>query len=170
MYFRPLSTLTIPAGDAGTLATVAALRRWAQAAALDPLVRSVAAELVRGRPLAEHPGVLADWIGSVTEFLPDPAVAETVFAPRWILQRILTAGVAQIDCDDVATLAAAMGLSIGLGARFVVVGFGSPNAPYRHIWAELTAFDGSSGWVPVDPTRPAQGFTLPVSRSFSVEV
>jgi transglutaminase-like putative cysteine protease len=113
--------------------------------------------------------ILVHWISDHTEFLPDPSPAEWLLDPVQSLDLILRDGVAQLDCDDVATLAAAMALSIGLRARFVVAAFHTPKAPYQHVWTEVSPSGGR--WTPIDPTRPAQGFrAFPISRLFVEEV
>jgi len=165
--------LPIPSGDAGTSATLAHMRMLARNASLQPLVRATAGRLVLG--VSGFDGVtqariLRDWIEERVTFLADPATAEMLLEPTRVLHRILTAGIVQLDCDDVATLAATMGLAIGLRARFVVVGFSSPNAPFRHVWTEL-ADARRVRWVAVDPTRPVAGLdSLAISRRGFVEV
>jgi hypothetical protein len=160
----------LPRGDAGVRATVQWMRQVARLGGITPLVRHVTARLVLGAPASLYPRLIRDWIGEHTTFLADPTHAEALHDPGWMVDQILTAGLVQVDCDDVAMLAAAMGLSIGLRARFVIVGFGSPSAPYRHVWTELADASGVR-WLPVDPTRPQQSFgSLPISRRFDVEV
>jgi hypothetical protein len=163
----------IPDGDAGTYATVEAMRALARRDALTPDVRLAASAAVRGVPFDRgnvHAGILGRWIEARVYFLADPLYAEALHAPAWQIREILTRGVIGVDCDDVAMLAAAMGLSIGLRARFVLVGFNLPNAPFRHIWTELAAVQNPH-WVAIDPTRPQQGLaSLPISRQTIVEV
>jgi len=164
---------SVPAGDAGTLATVQAMRTLARRGAIDPVVRQQAALAVRGVPGdwgTEHASILRDWITRRTYYLADPTYTEALHEPGWQVRSILTLGNVGVDCDDVATLAAAMGLAIGLRARFVIVGFTSPNAPFRHVWTELASASRPE-WVPIDPTRPVQAIArLPISRVRTVEV
>jgi transglutaminase-like putative cysteine protease len=161
---------TIPSGDAGTFATLDYMARLASQGAVTPAVRDVAASLVQGtgRDPQLHCRLVSDWVEQHVEFLPDPSVAEALVPPGVAVGIIAARGVLQADCDDVAMLAAALGLSIGLRARFVVVAFGSPSAPFAHVWTDLSAPDGAS-WLTVDPTRPM--FTLPpIGRSVVQEV
>lgn len=138
---------------------------------MDPRVRAVTARLVVGMPGSAghlHARLIRDWVTARVRFLPDPTHAEALHDPAWSLDHILTYGQVQLDCDDVATLAAAMGQSIGLAARYVVVGFISPHAPFAHVWTELSP-DGCR-WLAVDPTRPVQGLAgMPVTRRMIVE-
>lgn len=164
---------SIPDGDAGTYATLQAMRHLARRDSLDPQMRMAASQAVRGVPGAfgtEHSRILRDWITDRTSFLADPTYAEALHAPAWQIRQILTRGVLGVDCDDVAMLAAAMGLSIGLRARFVIVGFTLPNAPFRHVWCDLASAEGGP-WVTIDPTRPVQPLAnLRISRALVVEV
>jgi len=149
----------IPDGDAGAYATAQAMRELSRRAAVDPLIRQAAAGAVRDVPYDlgnHHAELIRRWIEPRVYFLADPTYAEALHAPEWSIRQILTRGTVGLDCDDVAMLAAAMGLSVGLRARFVMVGFSSPTAPFRHIWTELAAIHRPR-WVPVDPTRSVQG-------------
>lgn len=164
---------SIPEGDAGTYRTLDLMRAMARRASAEPVVRQAAASAVRSYPGdggTHHARLLNRWITERTYFLPDPLYIEALHEPALLLQQILTRGTVGVDCDDVAILAAAMGLSIGLRARFLIAGFTSPNAPFRHVWTELAGVH-SGVWVPVDPTRPVQALAnLPVSRLHAVEV
>ena len=166
-----LTTLyTLPDGDGQTVATVGMMRQLATAGALTPDVRHVAAFLAQGlgRNQLSHADAIAGWVAQHTHFLPDPSVAEALVPPDILVGIIADQGFAQVDCDDVAMLAAALGLSIGLRARFVVVSFLTVDAPYEHVWAELSDAEGSE-WVVIDPPRPLQGFP-PIGRHLIVEV
>lgn len=164
----------LPDGDAGTAATLDRMAAMARRAALDPVIRQAAASAVRGMPGdwgTQHALILRDWMTARTAFLADPLYAEALHDPEWMVRQILTRGLVSVDCDDIAMLAAAMGLSIGLRARFVTVGFTSPNASYSHVWAELATAASRPCWVPVDPTRPVRGLDrLPITRRHAMEV
>jgi len=111
---------------------------------------------------------LRSWLRSRIRFVPDPDVTELLHDPVLLAQWIERDGSTGVDCDDVATLGAALGKAIGIPARFVVVGFYFPDAPYGHIWTEL--FDGER-WRELDTTRQAQGVEdSRVSRRAVVDV
>lgn len=164
---------SIPDGDAGTFATLDAMRGLARQASIDPTVRATTAALVRDVPFDRgntHAVLIRRWIEARVYFLADPTYAEALHDPVWQIKQILTRGTVGVDCDDVAMLAAAMGLSVGLKARFAVVGFTSPNAPFQHVWTELAAIQ-SPRWAIVDPTRPMQALAnFKISRMAYREV
>ena len=125
-------------------------------------VREMAAEAVRGAGSdGERITRLNDYLTSHTEFLPDPFLAEALVPPLIAVDKIRATGVFQGDCDDVAVVTAALGLSIGLMARFVAVSFDGRG--YGHVWTEL-ASPNDGVWVTIDPTRPAQNVPTIVQR------
>lgn len=165
----------VPRGDAGTYAVLAHMRKVAREGALDPLVRHTAVRIVEGvsgQDRRAQAAVIREWLIETIRFLPDPSNAELLYTPRRILE-ILQAGppTIRIDCDDVAVLGAALAGSIGLRARFVVVGFHAPDAPFRHVWTEIRP-PNSARWIDLDITRQSQelpGWQL-ISRAKTVEV
>lgn len=157
----------IPGGDAGTEATLRHMADVTRTGAVSPLVRGVAARLVMGtgRDWALHARLIRDWVDVHTEFLLDPSVAEALTPAEDAIRLIDTDGIAQFDCDDVAILAASLGCSIGLQARFVAVAF---REAYAHVWCDLGSPAGDA-WLSVDPTRPV--FGLPsITRTLILEV
>lgn len=171
MLIRGLASLS--GGDTGTHQTVSLMRQQAREGAIDPVVRETAARAVFGVPGSDgtmQARILRDWVASRTVFLADPLYTEALHQPAAVVRHILRRGVIQLDCDDVAMLTAALGLSIGLRARFIVVGFRSPAAPFQHVWCDLSG-PRREAWVTVDPTRPSQAIgNQRVSRAFAVEV
>lgn len=138
-----------------------------------PIVRLTATDIVAGlggTNGVEQANAIRDWLDVHTEFLRDPDGVEMLHGPAWQIQRVWTQGRVLVDCDDVAMLAAALGKAVGLRARFVVVGFDSRNAPFRHVWAELSPRSRQPQWVDMDVTRPSQGLPLNrIARSFTME-
>lgn len=89
-------------------------------------------------------------------YVPDPKGVEMVQTPK------RTLAIATGDCDDKATLLAALLSSINIPAKFKAVGF--KGGPYSHVlvqarlgknWVDLeTILDGvEAGWGPPDPSR-----------------
>ncbi len=168
-----LSAVPLPSGDLGTFFTLGTMKSMVQREFLLPVVRLTATEIVAGlggQDGVEQAHVIRDWIESHTEFLCDPDQSEMLHGPAWQVQRILTHQRVYLDCDDIAMLAAALGKAVGLRARFVVIGFASPTAPFRHVWTEL-APRTAPAWVEMDVTRPAQGLPFHrITRAFTLAV
>lgn len=176
-----LSTLPLPrGGDAQTLATLRQMRRVARAAALTPDVRGVATTVVAsaGPRAAAQIAALADWLAPLVTFVRDPYHVEMITDPVVLLRQLKVIGVVAADCDDVATLVAALGRSIGMRARFVVVAFayGDPRVPasakpFEHVFTQLAIPTGQPRWVSFDFTRQAQdAAATPIARAACVEV
>lgn len=163
-------TYWIPPGDEGVQTTLNYMAQLALRGAVTPECRGVAARCVlgTGRDSRFHARLIRDWVDGHTEFLADPTHAEGLTPPEKLVTVIASRGIAQCDCDDVAMLSAALGMSIGLRARFVVVAFGSESSPFAHVWCDLAGPDGAQ-WLPVDPTRPVLGLP-PISRMQIMEV
>lgn len=145
----------LPGGDAGIFATLAAMRHQARQAAAHPLVQQVARDAVSGAadPVTAWRGIRR-WVADRTRFQFDPPI-ETLYTPLDQLGRIARTGRAAGDCDDVAMLAASLGIAAGLRARFVVTGYGAPGpaAHYQHVYTDLWT---PQGWRDVDVTRRLQ--------------
>jgi len=144
------------------------MRRLAGLALRDPLTVETAAIIV-GR--SGEPGEMAsrirEFLQDCVRFIPDPVGEELIRSPRFMLERIQAQGWAGGDCDDVATLGAALGMSVGLPARFVLLGF-SPSEPYSHVFAEIA---NGCCWTDLDTTAPEQFPPgLRIHRSEIIEV
>ncbi len=150
---------SIPLGDAGTFDTLKMMAKIADFYAATPIVRDLATSIVRDlnpRDYTGHAEAIRQWAADHIVFLRDPRGTELLHTPRWILREIARHGVARVDCDDAATMTAALGKSIGLKARFVVVGFQNKRAPFAHVWTELASPIGVPEWIEQDVTRTAQ--------------
>jgi len=139
----------LPAGIAGTRRTLDLMRQLARQGSTNLAVRQKALTLVA--PLAQK-----DFVGELNamfvyvrdniRYVRDVAGVETLQDPAYTLSR--AAG----DCDDKATLLAAMLLSTGHPARFVAVGFQTPDQ-CEHVYLEGQPSPGGQ-WIPMDPTEP----------------
>lgn len=168
---RMLSALPLPSSDLGTYLTLAQMRAMVYREFMLPIVRLTATHIVAGiggKDGVEQAHLIREFLETHTEFLRDPDGVEMLHGPKWQLEQIRQRGIVQVDCDDVAMLAAALGKAVGLRARFITVGFGNPKAPYRHVWTEL----GPRGvWVEMDVTRPVQGLPFGyIARTFTLDV
>lgn len=169
-----LAAIPLPSSDVGTYLTLAQMRAMVYREFMSPAVRLLATDIVRGiggKDSGEQIHAIRDFLVQHTEFLRDPDGVEMLHGPVWQVQQILQRGVVQVDCDDVAMLAAALGKSVGLRARFVAVAFVNKQSPYRHVWTELSAGTMPPVWVDMDVTRPAQGLPFGyISRIFRLDV
>lgn len=147
------TTKRIPAGDLGTLATIREMRRVVDRGVRDPLTHQVASFVVSG--VLEHGppaivGAIRGWLDSRIVFQADPVGVEMLREVREMLLEIARNGQAQVDCDDISTLGAALAKTVGIPARFTVLAF-PPRNRFQHVYAEL--FDGRY-WRDLDITKP----------------
>jgi len=119
---------------------------------------------VRGKPLSMI-GALRGWLGQVLEFQADPYGSEAVRTVPEMLREAQHTGKVVGDCDDASVLSAALAMSVGLPARFVVLGWSGPDGPFGHVYTEARAPDG---WVEFDVTRPPT--PLPPTRAATYRV
>lgn len=159
-----VATLGLAAGDLGVQQTVAHMRRMVDRAIVNPGFRKYVSTLVTqvgSNNRTVQARAIREWLEGHTSFLRDPDGVELLHDPVLLLTQAAMGHIIHVDCDDVAMLAAAMGRTVGLRARFVVVGFRGPNAPFVHVWAEL---GGNTNWIDMDVTRTAQALDIPVTR------
>ncbi len=146
-----LSTLQgIPDGPEGTIATLKIMRTFARNAIRDPslIIRQQAMNILHAAGVApraylQELQALQQWVRDSIHYVQDPEDVEMVQTP----QKTLEFGSG--DCDDEATLLAALLLSIGHPARFVAVGF--DNEPFSHVLVESKVADR---WLPAETILP----------------
>lgn len=144
----------IPQGDAGTLATLRKMRDRAVLAQVDPLTMDTAHRIVVGETPRNTEGyalAIREWLRDNFRFVPDSRDVDTMRDPHKLLLQLAADGKMTGDCDDLAMLAAAFGLAVGLTPRFTVLGFPSMQDQYGHVYAEL---ETDRGWVAIDTTKP----------------
>lgn len=138
--------------------TLAWMRKFALQGEDSPQIRQLAEHITRGVRqrdyLSEYAAIL-NWVRKNIRYTRDPRTIEQVSAPISTVQRKTG------DCDDMATLLAALVLSVGGQVRFCAGAFAqSPMGADgkkmpSHVWAE--AFDpGSNQWIVLDPV-PGHG-------------
>lgn len=158
-------------GDGGTYATLGKMKSLARSGASSPVVRGIAARLVQQvEPNGIlHARLIRGWLEDHIIFLRDLSTAEALYHPAELVLAILKDGQVQCDCEDVAMLAAALGLSIGLRARYVVLAF-RPGGPFQHVYTDLSDASGRM-WIDCDITRPSQLFdSVQPTRIVAVEI
>lgn len=155
----PVVLQALPVGDAGTFATVDAMRQLTMLAQANPTVRRLGEELAGGHgTLAQRALRLRDWIDRHFIFVKDPSHVELLTTPAEQVKQIATTGSAYGDCDDAAVLAAALAQAGGLPVRYVLFGFGPLPTNFSHIFAEVPT---TAGVVDLDVTRPHQNVPRP---------
>jgi hypothetical protein len=133
-----------------------------------PLVRETAAAIVRGTGTdsAEQIELIRRWLSQHVGFLRDPYQTEALHTPVGMLTLLGSRGWLEVDCDDVAILGAALGMAVGLRARFILLG---REGQYEHVWTEL-ADPNTADWRELDITRPYQPDFSRYPLSLAVEV
>lgn len=144
----------IAGGDRGARHLVELMAEEARASLRDPWILEEAADLLPHElPAPAAVASFRDWLTVSVVPTPDPEGTEVVRTPSYMLEDIQARGWTRGDCDDVATLAAAIGLAAGFPARFTLYAFGN-SLPYSHVFCEL--YTMCAGWLELDVHRPAQ--------------
>lgn len=151
MYFETPDKVTvveIPSGREGIIVTLRAMRDFARASRRSYHIRLLAEKIVNDADVQEK-----DWVGQARAihafvrdritYMLDPDGVEMVRSPEKTLERLSG------DCDDKATLVAALLLSIGHPVRLAAVG-GTPGE-LTHVFAETKI---GSRWFAVETTEP----------------
>lgn len=156
----------VPAGEAGTDQTLKVIGQGIGRSSRRPHVRLKALDILRQADIPDRRAraasrALYQWVKRNIRFVPDPLDVETVQDPEVTLR--IGAG----DCEDHAALLAALAQSVGIPARFVVVGENLDR--FQHIYAELL-IDGR--WTPADTTNEfpfGVSPPLPASKVYSMK-
>lgn len=139
-----VSLQQIPEGDAGTRETLKIMAEFARASVRDPrqIIRRKAMEILSGIPPRQYAAeirALHAFVRDQIRYLKDPVDMELVQTPEATLE------LQQGDCDDKATLLAALLTATGHRSQFVAIGF--DNGPFSHVLVE-TQF--GRGWMPLE--------------------
>jgi len=136
----------LPPGRAGTLETLAKMRRLVREARTLPVIRNLAIAItatVKNKDRAGEVRAIHEWVKANIRYIRDVREHETLTAPAFTLA--LRAG----DCDDHAMLVASLLEAIGHPARFAAVGT-SPER-FKHVFTETRL---GQRWVSVETTEP----------------
>jgi hypothetical protein len=173
------STRWLAPGDAGVKETLATMARLVRQATLDAdfvwWARSLVADCQARDDLCVL-GTLRDYVAAHLRFIRDPVGVENVTSPLTLMRQLRDDGAAWTlgDCDDAATLAAALVMSVGYPAQFVALAFRTPecdpgipctpqNAPYAHVYTR--ALIEPTTWYQFDTTRPFQNIPPVIERT-----
>lgn len=182
MSEQPVPIVAIPTadGDAGIYQTLSVMRAVARASAQASSVRELAERWTAGARTPEEAALkLRSELATALRFEFDPPI-ETLYAPVMLVAQINREGRFYGDCDDLATLSAALGLALGMAGAFVILAQpdGQPGPPpFTHVFTVLyprgrplsSAVGGPDNLTTADPgivldlTRPGNG-AVPVAR------
>lgn len=170
-YSAPPSLLMgVPDGIAGTRRVLFMMRDLARTGKTNSFVRQTAVQLTNNLPQKDLLGeirALHAFVRDNIRYVRDVRGVETLQTPeRTLLNK-------SGDCDDKSTLLAALLESISHPARFVAVGFRSPNN-CDHVYVE-TQLRSTGQWIPLETTEPVQAGWSPIKngnakKSIIVEV
>lgn len=136
----------IPDGFPGVVETLRAMGRFTKEGKKTVAVRQVAMRLTQScaqKDYACELEQLHQFVRDRVRYVQDIADVETLQTPQKTLE--FMAG----DCDDKATLLAAMIESIGHKTRFVAIGF-QPQI-FEHVYVEALL---GTRWIPLETTEP----------------
>lgn len=137
----------LPSGPRGTRATLREMARFVRAYKKNMRIRECALSIVR--PVSGHKNfrgqvsALHRYVRDTIQFVQDVRDVETLQTP------IKTLEYGQGDCDDQATLLAALLESVGFHTRFVAIQVES-GGPFVHVYTEVNL---GRKWFPVETTE-----------------
>jgi len=88
--------------------------------------------------------------GPSLRYTNDARHVEQVKTPFRIMSEVEQYGVSLVDCDDIATLLATLGMCLGREARWTMAGFDTSGTEYTHVFCGLRE-PRSSKWIVCDP-------------------
>lgn len=136
----------LPRGSNGVRDTLLAMRESVMAMLVHPLIIQLARSIVAnvaGHDYRAEAEAVQEWVKANIRYSRDPVGAELLQTPQVTLRK------RQGDCDDHASLVAALLGALGHKMRLVAVGFAP--GQYAHVYAEDFL---SSQWLPVETTEP----------------
>lgn len=138
--------LAIPSGPAGTRATLEIMRELIRKYKKTLPIRQLAVSLTRGlrhKDYLKEAARIHRYVRDSIRYIKDIRGVETVQTP------LKTIEIGQGDCDDKATLAAALMESIGHPTRLVAIGFRP--GKFAHVYVEAQI---KGAWVAMETTEP----------------
>lgn len=132
---------SIPDGEAGAVVTLRRMRQLVKDAVRDPSqhIRETALKIVGSAGYVDQVRRLQSFVQDSIRYIYDPPDVELVQTPQYTLQQ--RAG----DCDDQATLLAAMLTALGHPAQFLAVGL--QGQPLSHVLVRTLI---GQRWVPAE--------------------
>lgn len=120
------------------------MKKFAHSGKVDPAIRGLATEIIKEITPGDYASealALYYWVCANIRYVRDPSDVEYVQDPRRTVQSRAA------DCDDEATLLAALLMTIGNTCAFEIVSFSNPPSP-THVYVSV---DTPKGPIPLDP-------------------
>lgn len=159
---------TLADGDKGTMQTLGVMRRLARDGAKDLAVRETAISVLESTRARAHDTMaelcaLYRYVRDRVRFTRDIVNVETLQSPRYTLK------VMSGDCDDRATLLAALCMSVGIPCRlnFKVVAANPRTNQFSHVYVTANVNGREIG---MDPTYHSNAFGWQLRGMRSAEV
>lgn len=111
-----------------------------------PLIQSLASQL-------GHPPGIDGFLRAVWRVQPDPEDTEYINSPNHLLELYTTKGTMAGDCDDAATLSAALLAALGWPATFVAIRMPG-QSEFSHVFTRAPLLDYGPGYFDIDPIVP----------------
>jgi transglutaminase-like putative cysteine protease len=137
------------------------MREFVRAYKADPVIYDLARQIVAGVREKDYVGearAIHEWVRDNVRYVQDPREVEAVQTPP------MTLNIGQGDCDDKATLAAALLESVNHPTRFKAVG---PDSDLTHVYVEtyVVSRKGKT-WIASDTTEQVPfGWRAPNMRA-----
>lgn len=151
-----------PSGRSGPFHTVRKMREFVELGKVDPLVMRTAVRLViEAPPRDEWREVesIFNYVRGSVRYVRDVVGVETLADPATTLRRMVG------DCDDKATLLAAMLESVGYPCRFVMASYHGDD--FEHVYLQCLLL---GNWYDLDPTEIGPvGYAPPEPRRIWIE-
>lgn len=137
----------LPEGAAGTRATLKAMAAYVREYRKNLRVRELALSIVRDvgghKNFKGAAAAICEWVKSHIQYVRDINEVETVQTP------LVTLDYRQGDCDDQATLMAALLEAVGFNTRLRAIKL-DPGGAFEHVVAEAQI---DNSWVPLETTE-----------------
>ncbi len=165
---RDIIDVPLPRGERGTAVTLATMSALSLDASRSPLIRGLAALIMERPPRRFGQSVQSIWdlAREYIRFRADPLHTERIRTPERMVAEAVTLGGTEGDCDDTATLCAALILCAGLRAGFAVAA--DSLTRWDHVYAVAFPSDGSGSVLTCDPQEQTPIHALTPARRTSV--
>lgn len=121
--------------------------------AMSPVVRFQAEDIVKlvsAKDYLSEILAIRHWVNLRIPYLRDPSHVEWIRDPERLVVDIKKNGIVRADCDEYASLVAALWLAVGNEVEFVTAGFGPPGTPHSHVFARAK-IPKTDLWIVCDP-------------------